>query len=440
METGEATPALGQAYVIMGLLISASILSYLDRAIVSLMVDPIRHDLNLSDTQIGAANGLAFALFYALMGIPLGRWADRHNRRNLIVGGVLAWSLATACCGLAQDFHQFLLGRLLVGVGEASLGPASVSIIAAAFRGRNVGLALAVTSVGITLGCGVAIMGGGSIVHWAMSASLTVPALGVLRGWRLAFLLAGAPGLGLAALFGFVKEPPRPANAPPPEIGRVVAHLRAHAGAYGLLMIGYSLLVVMSFGQLIWAPTYFLRVHHMTLASFTPYYGIMMGLGGTGGLLLGGFLSDQLSKRGVAGAPAKVMLASAIVQTPLLIAAYLAVSTSLALVLFALAIFAMCFIGGLQGATFERIAPPRMVATVIALYLVVANVVGGGVGQLAIGALSQHLSPTGSKLGVALAIVGLATLPLSALLIAAALPGLARAEQENRVPPSRNAL
>lgn len=254
----------------------------------------------------------------------------------------------------------------------------------------------------------------------------------MLKGWRLAFLTASAPGLMVAALFGFVKEPPRRAHEPPPQLARVVAHLRSHAGAYGLLMTGYSLLVVMSFGQLIWGPTYFLRVHHMSLSGFIPFYGVMMGLGGTAGLLLGGFLSDQLSKRGVTGAPAKVMLGSAIVQTPLLVAAYLTSGTEAAMVLFACAIFAMCFIGGLQGATFERIAPPRMVATVIALYLVVANVIGGGVGQLAIGALSQRLAPGGEKLGVALAIVGLATLLPSILLIALALPALARAELANK--------
>ena len=225
-----------------------------------------------------------------------------------------------------------------------------------------------------------------------------------------------------------VREPPRRDSAPAPALSQVFGQIWRFGSAYGLITAGYSLMVVMSFAQLMWGPTYFLRVHHMALGHFAAFYGVLMGLGGTAGLLAGGAWSDAWTRRGIAAAPARVNLISVVLQLPFLLTAYLAHDLRLAMVSFGFGVVVLCFNGGLQSATFQRITPPRMLGSVTSIYLIFANLVGGGAGPFVIGALSQHLSADGARLGQALAVTGLATLPLAALFIGLALAPLARSE------------
>lgn len=422
----------GRAYAIVGVLICASILSFLDRTILSLMVDPIRASLDLTDTHIGILSGFAFALFYALMGVPLGRWADKHNRALLIVAGVCVWSFATAMCGLAQNFYSLFAARMLVGIGEAALAPAALSIIADIFPRRRVGFALALLGTGITFGNGVAIWLGGVLLHVTQTVGLDLPWGGSLEGWRLVFVITGACGIPVAGLIAMVvREPPRSSpHAAAPSLREVVRHIRSHADAYGLIVIGYALMVIMSLGQLLWGPAYFARVHHMAPETFAIFYGPLMGVGGTAGLLFGGFMSDRLTRRGVPAAPSRVILISIIVQAPLLIGGYLCASTPMALALYGAGVVVLAVNGGLQTATLQRFTPSRMLGSISAIYLVFANIIGGGLGPFLVGATSHALSPQGSELGTALAIVGAVTLPVSALLVLLALRPVARAERQ----------
>jgi len=182
-------------YAVVAILMVTSVLSYLDRTLVGLMVDPIRHDLRISDTEVGLLSGFAVALFYALMGLPFGRWADKHNRKWLIVGGSTAWSLATAACALTHTFGGLFGARLLVGVGEATMGPAALSLISNLFPKHRLGVALALFSTGITLGNGVAIAAGGALVQALQATTLALPIVGDVSGWRLVFA-AGCPSPG----------------------------------------------------------------------------------------------------------------------------------------------------------------------------------------------------------------------------------------------------
>jgi MFS family permease len=426
--SGDGRPV--RAYGVVILLVCASALGFLDRAILSLLVDPIKSSLGLTDSHIGMLSGFAFALFYAILGLPLGRWADKHNRVALIVFGVATWSFATVLCGFSKGFYSLFAARVLVGVGEAALGPASLSLLSDMFPRRRLGFILALTATGITIGNGVAIELGGAIIHTARTMVVDLPWGGGLSGWRLVFVLAGVCGFPLAALMALImREPARsdPLHAAPTlaEVGRQLA---AHFGAYGGIMIGYSLMVVMSFAQLLWGPTYFMRVHHVTPEAFALFYGPLMGIGGTAGLLLGGAISDHLTRRGISAAPAKVILVSIIMQTPFLIAGYLLRSTTWALALYGAGVVTLAVNGGLQSATLQRFTPARMLGSISAIYLVFANIIGGGLGPVLVGATSHILSPDGSKLGVALALVGAITLPVAAVLVFLALRPVERAE------------
>ena len=168
----EGYPRSSYAWYVVGVLVLTTVLSYTDRQILSLLVDPIRQDLAISDTQVGLLIGTAFAFVYGIAGLPLGWLADRLRRRDLIVAGISLWSLGTVCCGLSHNFAQFFAARLLVGIGEAVLTPASISMISDSFPSRSRGRATSVFLMGIAMGAGGAILFGGLILRLADSGVL----------------------------------------------------------------------------------------------------------------------------------------------------------------------------------------------------------------------------------------------------------------------------
>ena len=192
-------------------LLLAQTFSFLDRMIMGLLVGPIRDTFQISDTQYSLLAGLAFSLFYALMGLPLARIADSRSRRNLIAAGIAVWSLMTAVCGLAKGFWMLFVARMGVGVGEATLAPGAYSMIADYFPKSLLARALSVYMVGVTLGSGFAYMLGGAVVAYVENMpQIVLPVLGAIHGWQLTFFIVGLPGLLVALLMMLtVREPPR---------------------------------------------------------------------------------------------------------------------------------------------------------------------------------------------------------------------------------------
>jgi MFS family permease len=185
-------------------------LSFVDRTILSLLVGSIKRDLGISDTRIGLLQGLSFALFYTLMGLPLGRVADTRNRRNLIAASVVVWSLFTSFCSAAKSFWSLFFTRIGVGVGEAGLSPAAYSLIADYFPPDRLGVAISVYYMGVFLGSGVALLVGGMVVDTMTRIhTVTLPLLGTIASWRVTFLIVGLPGLVFAMLAYTIKEPLR---------------------------------------------------------------------------------------------------------------------------------------------------------------------------------------------------------------------------------------
>ncbi|MFQ5635441.1 MAG: MFS transporter, partial [Gammaproteobacteria bacterium] len=198
------------AWYTVVLLTVAYIFSFIDRYILGLLVEPIKSDLGLSDTQIGLLLGPAFALFYTTMGLPLGWLADRARRTWIIGAGITVWSLATAACGLARSFGQLFAARVSVGVGEASLSPCALSMIADAFPEERRGKPVAFYSATLTLGAGIASLAGASVLAWSKSVpGIELPGVGQVAPWQFAFIAVGLPGIPLAVLMFFLREPVR---------------------------------------------------------------------------------------------------------------------------------------------------------------------------------------------------------------------------------------
>ncbi|MEO8115099.1 MAG: MFS transporter [Phenylobacterium sp.] len=391
-------------YYVVGVLMVAYMFSFIDRTLLSLVIDPVRKDLGLSETQVSLLAGFAFAAFYTLLGLPFGRWVDTRGRRNLIALGIALWSLATTACGLVSSFWGLFTARMSVGVGEATLSPGAYSLIPDYFRRERLGFAMGLYSCGVTLGGGIAMLVGGLVVQWATSAHPHVPGLGWIAAWKIPFLIVGPPGLLMALLVLLtVREPARrlegeavASTAPP--IREVAAYLATHWRVFAPVFAGFSGIVITGYAFNVWGPAYFMRVHGLQPAQVGLLYGLGFGIFGTLGVLAGGAISDRVAKAGRADAPILVSIVSAFIQGPLFIAAYLAPSRTLAEGLFVTALFFASIYGGLQAATIQALTPNRMRGQVAALYLTVANMIGLGLAPTWTAYMTEHLF--GGPLGV----------------------------------------
>lgn len=431
MSGGAAARPRYAIYVVLVLMV-AYMLSFMDRVLISLMIEPIRAELGLGDTQVGLLVGFGFVLLYSIMGIPFGSLADSGNRRNLMVFGVLGWSAATALSGFAGGFASLLGARAMVGVGEATLSPAAYSTIADRFEKKRLGFAVSLYNMGVSLGGGVAMLFGGVLVAWAMATAIPLP-WGELTGWRLAFVAVGMLGLPLAAVMLLtVREAPRrQGGGKTPPLSALWALAMRHKAAFGGVVIGYSIIVIAAYGAMLWAPVHFARAHGMSPAHLGLAFGIIIGLFGTVGLAIGGLLSDRSAKRGHAEAPVRIVLAAAVIQFPLMIGAYLATDTTLALILVAAGMATVSTIGGLQAGTLQILTPATMRGRMTAIYLLVANMAGMGLGPLLIGFVSEHLFDGPTSLGKALALVTAVSLTIGVVLLLITRKAIIAAVQDN---------
>lgn len=418
-------------YVIFVLLL-AQTFSFLDRMIMGLLVGPIRATFDISDTQYSLLAGLAFSLFYALMGLPLARIADNGNRRNLIAAGIAVWSIMTAVCGLARSFWGLFFGRVGVGVGEATLGPAAYSMISDYFPRSQLGRALSVYTMGVTIGSGLAYMGGGAVVHYVSQLhSLELPILGAVHGWQLTFFIVGLPGVLVSLMVLLtVREPARrglaDASAGQLPISRVVDYLWQRRAAYGAHIFGISIFVMVVYALNIWGPTYLIRTFDHDAGSAGLQFGLIMMIAGTTGLLLAGFGADRWFAAGTPDAYIRTIVISVIGLLPCAAGLAFVDSEGIAMVLLSLAIFFSAFQGGIAGGALQLMTPNRMRGQVMALYLLVANLIGLGLGPTVIAATTDYIFMNDAAIGKSIALCAAILCPLATLLLIRGLPAIRR--------------
>lgn len=432
---GRSDPAdsPGYGYYVVGVLMLAYMFSFIDRTLLSLVIDPVREDLDLSETQVSLLAGFAFAAFYTVLGLPFGRWADTRGRRNMIALGIALWSLATIACGLANSFWRLFVARMLVGVGEATLSPGAYSMLPDYFRRDRLGFAMSLFTCGITIGGGLAMLLGGLVVQWAKTAPPGALMEGV-AAWQVPFLIVGPPGIIVALLVLFtVREPPRRLEAgakdEAPPIREVVAYLAGNWRLFVPLFLGFSGIVITGYAFNVWGPAYFMRVHGLEPAEVGLLYAIGFGGAGTAGVLAGGWLADLAARRGRANAPVWVGMWSAVAQAPLFLGAYLSPSTPAAVVLFCVALGVGSVYGGLQAASIQALTPNRMRGQVGALYLTVANMIGLGLAPTWTAVMTEQLFGGPQGVGRSLALTTAISLAWAVVLLGLALrPARARIE------------
>jgi MFS family permease len=393
--------------------------AFVDRLILAFLVTPVKHDLHLSDTQVGLLQGLAFAFFYSILGIPFGLAADRVNRRNLIAAGVIAWSVMTSCGSLARSFGTLALARMGVGVGEATLSPAAFSTLADYFPRERLSSAMSVYSMGIQVGAGCALLLGGLLAQAVMHMQpVTLPWLGTMQPWRLTFLIVGSPGVLIVALLAGMREPPRrrsmqAAGAMRSQTGIAIAVrqlLARRQSSLGISVI-MSCQAMSNYAFASWCPTFFERLHHWPKHQTGLVLGLLTIVCGCIGLFCGGRLSDRWLRRGRHEAPLRVGLVSLLGVACTLVPAMLLSSATATVILLVPAVFFLALPIGCSFASIQMIYPNAVRGTVSAIMLLVLNLFGLTLGTLLPGLLDDRLFHNELMLGQSIAITaGMASL------------------------------
>jgi MFS family permease len=417
-------PSSARAWVTVAILMVAYVLSFVDRQILNLLVEPIRRDLAINDTQMSLLMGLSFALFYTVCGIPLGRVADTRSRRGLIAIGILFWSAATAACGMAKMYWQFLLCRIGVGVGEAALSPAAYSLIADSFPAERRATAISVYSMGVYLGSGLAFLVGGLVIQFASAqGDVTLPVLGEVRPWQLIFLILGVAGVLFTLLMLAVKEPARRGAGagvavPLSEVGR---YIRANRRTVLLHNFGFAGLAFAGYGSAAWVPTFYIRTYGWDAGQVGIVYGCIVAVFGCLGIVFGGRLADWMAKRGRSDANMRVGLYAALGALPLVVLFPLMETAFWASVLLAPAVFCLSMPFGVAPAAIQEIMPNSMRGQASAIYLFVITLIGLGVGPTAVALVTDFVFADDNALRYSLLIVTTLAVLMSIILLAKSL-------------------
>lgn len=375
----KASNPLYSRYVLL-VLTATYTCSYLDRYVLSVLVEPIKADLGITDTQLGLLGGFAFALLYTLAGIPIARWADRGNRRNIVALGLTAWSAMTVACGFVKSFPQLLLARVGVGLGEAGCTPPSLSLIADYFPPSRRAMALSIYGMGIPIGVMLGFLAGGWISHYF--------------DWRTAFIVVGLPGLLLALLVRFtVAEPERSgldgANVDNGEysLKQAIGFLVANRPLL-LLQLGGAFYALAGYGLSFWVAPFFSRVHQLSLQEMATWLAFGAFFGGVGGAWCSGRLADYLGRRGLFWYIMTPVFALC-VGVPVTLLMLNASAPGAALALFVGQQFAFSCYSGPMYAAMQFMVPAKMRALIVAIHLFILNLIGLGLGPLVIGVMND---------------------------------------------------
>lgn len=387
----ESEQPYGQVVAILAVVLS---LAYVDRQLLVVLIEPIRKELGLSDTQIGIMTGAAFALVYGTLGMPLARLADRTSRRGVLVGAVVVWSLMTCVCGLAQNVWQMILARMGVGAGEAGCIPPAHSLIASITPAPRLSFAMSVYSIGVPAGVLIGMVVGGWLGEWL--------------GWRMAFLVAGLPGVLVALLVRFgIREPASSAQLkavkqPPIWVAAKVT-LR---GPMPLVLIGSGLISLSVGALLVWTPSLLARSTALGVGAIGAWLGLVIGVSGAAGMLFGGVIGDRLGKVGprwrlMTAAGAGLLAAAASVgmlhQT----------TASGTLIFLVLPILLGMSPTGVTNAVIQSLAPESLRAFSASLLIFANTAFGIALGPLVVGVISDALNvdADGQSLKAALVVV-----------------------------------
>ena len=414
--------SLTYSWYIVFLCMVAYIFSFIDRQVIALLIEPIKADLQISDTQFSLLHGLAFAIFYALMGLPIARLADTKSRPLIISVGIFVWSIATALCGAAKGFWQLFMARMAVGVGEAALSPAAYSMISDSFPKSKLGFALGVYSIGAVIGSGLAFLIGGVAIEWVSGfGEVTLPLFGTLKPWQLTFFLVGLPGVLVAAVFILtVRDPERKGvvtNAAGYSIKEVLVYIREHKRTFIGHYFGFGVFAMSFFALLSWAPAFLGRTYGLSPREVGLYLGVLVLISNTGGVLASGWLTDIFTKKGHRNGAMRSGIVGAL---GIVIPGALFSSVGdfhFTLVLLGIAMFFSSFPMATSAAALQVMAPNQMRAQVTALFFLFMNLFGITGGASLVALCTDYVFKNEAAVGYSMSLLASTAGLISALIL-----------------------
>ena len=414
------------AWYVVLLCMLAYIFSFIDRQILALMIEPIKADLNLSDTQFSLLHGLAFSLFYAFMGLPLAYLADRFSRPKIIAVGIVFWSIATAICGLSKSFIQLFFSRMGVGVGEAALSPAAYSMFSDMFSKDKLGRAVAVYSSGSFVGGGIAFLVGGYVIGLLKNMSLIeVPLLGAIKAWQMAFILVGLPGVFIGLLFILtVRDPQRKGQrlnaqgqVEKTSMKKAFKFIKKHRITFGCHYFGFTFYAMALYCLISWTPAFYMRKYGLTPTEAGYMLGTVMLVANTLGVFCAGWLNDWFIQKGRKDSP---MITGVIGIVGLIIPmiAFTQVSELwLSVTLLVPAMFFASFPMPVSTTAMQMLAPNQLRAQISAVFLLISNLVAVGIGTTLVALITDKIFGNPLMVGMSLSIVGACACVLAFILL-----------------------
>lgn len=392
-----AFPSSRAGWVLVTMLMIAYVFSYTDRVILSILVEPIKQDLQLSDLQIGLLLGPAFAIFYATMGLPFGWLADRHRRTWIIGGGFVLWSMATFASGMARNFTALFTARMGVGVGEATLSPCAMSLIADSFPKERRGKPIAIYSMGIVVGSSIAFLLGAFVLGWTRHAELpALPLVGVLEPWQVVFIAIGAVGLLPALPFFLMREPKRIIGQTVDKTLEgtgmldVIRYVGRNWKIYATFMTLVCLMITVAYAGY-WNPAMFERTFGWSGEKYSLINGIVTLPVGVPVYFAAGWLSDHFTARGKRMAPLSIMIAGTLIMVPLYALTPLMPDGVSAFVVLTLGGVGIMSITAVSVTALLNITPASIRGQMVALYYMTMSLCGLFVGPTTVGFLSQEV-------------------------------------------------
>jgi MFS family permease len=401
------------AWGVVALLCIGGMISFLDRQVLVLLVEPIKASLQITDTQFSLLQGFAVAIFYGLLAVPLGRLADTGKRTTIIALGAFFFSLSTMAGGFALSFGAMFATRLCVGIGEATLSPAGSSMIGDYFPPAKVSRAMGFFIGSSFAGSGLSLVIIGAFMGWlTRNPDVGFPLIGRLLDWQMVFIAASLPGLVFALAFLFIKEPPRSAglalssNTESASLAEIVSFIWDNVRLFGPILLGLPLLAAGQFGIGTWTASFFIRTHNMQASEIGPIFGLMISTISTAGVIAGGWLAERQLARGRTEGNLSVSMLGAFCAAPFILAFPLADSAQTSLLLLAPVLFFGVMPFGAGPAAIPIIAPNRMRAQIMAVYLLFANLLGAGLGPWLIAAFTDMVLQDAAAIRYSIAIVG----------------------------------
>ncbi len=391
----------------------------LDRQVMALLVPAIKTDLQLTDLQISLLQGLAFGGFFLLGNLPVGWMIDKVSRRKVLFFGVIVWSIAAAASGVARTFGQLFAARAGVGAGEATIAPATYSILSGFFSPGRLALPLSIFALGGNLGSGMSFMLGGAVLAWiASNPPVILPWVGQLSGWQVAFIITGLPGILLAFLIWTIPEPRRLRHLRKGDstYGQLFAHYRRHAVFYGTHNGGFGMIMGFIVGLQSWNATFLTREHGWGLSEIGLFLGLTQLVTAVCGMALHGWAVDRLFRAGYHDAHLRYFIVMCTLAIPFSVGAYLVESAWLMIVLYNLAYLLIMAVSSVGPAALQITTPDHLRGKASSFYMIGVTLLGTMAGPMIVASFTDLFFQDEALLGYSMAAFAALMLSLAVLL------------------------